>query len=40
MQIDRLILDPLSLEFLEGKFSVGDAIEADIAGESLTFRKI
>jgi ATP-dependent Clp protease ATP-binding subunit ClpC len=38
--IQRLILDPLSLELLEGKFSVGDAIEADIAGESLTFRKI
>jgi ATP-dependent Clp protease ATP-binding subunit ClpB len=39
--IQRLILDPLSLELLEGKFSVGDVIEADIAGgESLTFRKI
>jgi ATP-dependent Clp protease ATP-binding subunit ClpB len=38
--IQRLILDPLSLELLEGKFGVGDAIEADIAGESLTFRKI
>ena len=38
--IQRLILDPLSLELLEGKFSAGDAIEGDLAGEALAFRKI
>jgi ATP-dependent Clp protease ATP-binding subunit ClpB len=38
--IQRLILDPLSLELLEGKFSPGDTIEGDLAGEALTFRKI
>jgi len=38
--IQRLILDPLSLELLEGKFSAGDTIEGDLAGEALTFRKI
>jgi ATP-dependent Clp protease ATP-binding subunit ClpB len=38
--IQRLILDPLSLELLEGKFSAGDTIEGDLAGETLAFRKI
>ena len=38
--IQRLILDPLSLELLEGKFSPGDTIEGDLAGEALAFRKI
>jgi ATP-dependent Clp protease ATP-binding subunit ClpB len=38
--IQRLILDPLSLELLEGKFSAGDTIQGDLAGEALAFRKI
>jgi ATP-dependent Clp protease ATP-binding subunit ClpB len=38
--IQRLILDPLSLELLEGKFNAGDTIEGDLAGEALAFRKI
>jgi len=37
--IQREILDPLSLEILDGKFAPGDTIEADASGEHLTFRK-
>jgi ATP-dependent Clp protease ATP-binding subunit ClpB len=37
--IQRLLLDPLSLAVLEGKFAPGDTIEADAAGDELDFRK-
>jgi ATP-dependent Clp protease ATP-binding subunit ClpB len=37
--IQRLVLDPLSLYVLEGKFAPGDKIVADAAGEELEFRK-
>jgi ATP-dependent Clp protease ATP-binding subunit ClpB len=37
--IQREILDPLSLEILDGKFAAGDTIEADADGEHLAFRK-
>ncbi|HEY8900709.1 MAG TPA: ATP-dependent chaperone ClpB [Chthoniobacterales bacterium] len=37
--IQREILDPLSLEILDGHFSPGDTIEADANGEHLSFRK-
>jgi len=43
--IQREILDPLSLEILDGKFAPGDRITADVGGASdagshLTFRKV
>ncbi|MCX6968063.1 MAG: AAA family ATPase, partial [Verrucomicrobia bacterium] len=37
--IQRSLLDPLSLELLEGHFKDGDAIEADAAGGRLVFKK-
>ncbi|MBV9275756.1 MAG: ATP-dependent chaperone ClpB [Verrucomicrobia bacterium] len=37
--IQRLVLDPLSLYVLEGKFTPGDRIVADAAGDELEFRK-
>jgi ATP-dependent Clp protease ATP-binding subunit ClpB len=37
--IQRLVLDPLSLYVLEGKFAPGDKIVADAAGDELEFRK-
>ncbi len=37
--IQREILDPLSLEILDGKFLEGDKITADADGDHLTFRK-
>jgi ATP-dependent Clp protease ATP-binding subunit ClpB len=37
--IQRLLLDPLSLAVLEGKFASGDTIEADAKGEELEFKK-
>jgi ATP-dependent Clp protease ATP-binding subunit ClpB len=37
--IQREILDPLSLEILDGKFHQGDAIHADVDGERLVFTK-
>ncbi len=37
--IQREILDPLSLDILDGKFRPGDTIEADAAGDHLDFRK-
>jgi hypothetical protein len=37
--IQRLLLDPLSLAVLEGKFASGDTIEADASGDELDFRK-
>ena len=35
--IQRLVLDPLSLEILEGHFHQGDSIAADLAGDRLSF---
>ncbi len=37
--IQREILDPLSLEILDGKFHEGDTITADASGERLAFTK-
>ncbi|MDD5199820.1 MAG: ATP-dependent chaperone ClpB [Terrimicrobiaceae bacterium] len=37
--IQREILDPLSLDILDGKFAPGDRIEADADGNRLVFRK-
>ena len=37
--IQRSLLDPLSLELLEGRFKDGDAIKVDAAGEQLIFKK-
>ena len=37
--IQHLLLDPLSLDVLEGKFSEGDVIHADLAGHELIFEK-
>ena len=37
--IQRLLLDPLSLAVLEGKFGAGDTIEAEAKGEELEFKK-
>jgi ATP-dependent Clp protease ATP-binding subunit ClpB len=36
--IQKEILDPLSLELLEGKFAEGARITADLAGKHLAFR--
>jgi ATP-dependent chaperone ClpB len=38
--IQREILDPLSLEILDGKFAPGDRITADVDGDHLVFRKV
>jgi ATP-dependent Clp protease ATP-binding subunit ClpB len=35
--IQRLVLDPLSMDILEGKFREGQTIKVDVAGEGLTF---
>jgi ATP-dependent Clp protease ATP-binding subunit ClpA len=37
--IQRRVLDPLSLELLEGKFHEGDHIVVDVDGGKLVFRK-
>jgi ATP-dependent Clp protease ATP-binding subunit ClpB len=37
--IQRDVLDPLSLELLEGKFKEGDSITADVDGDRITFKK-
>jgi ATP-dependent Clp protease ATP-binding subunit ClpB len=37
--IQNEILDPLSLQILDGKFKQGDAITADVQGEHLVFEK-
>jgi ATP-dependent Clp protease ATP-binding subunit ClpB len=37
--IQKEILDPLSLQILDGKFKQGDAITADVQGEHLVFEK-
>jgi ATP-dependent Clp protease ATP-binding subunit ClpB len=37
--IQRFILDPLSFEILEGRFSPGDTIVADLEKDRVTFRK-
>ena len=37
--IQRALLDPLSLELLEGRFKDGDTIRAEIAGGKLAFKK-
>jgi ATP-dependent Clp protease ATP-binding subunit ClpB len=37
--IQREILDPLSLEILDGKFHEGDAIHVDVEGDHLVFSK-
>ncbi|MGA7903391.1 MAG: hypothetical protein WCA06_12225, partial [Terrimicrobiaceae bacterium] len=36
--IQREILDPLSLEILDGKFRDGDRITVDVSEDHLTFR--
>jgi ATP-dependent Clp protease ATP-binding subunit ClpB len=35
--IQKLVLDPLSMDILEGKFREGQTIKVDVAGEGLTF---
>ncbi len=37
--IQRSLLDPLSLELLEGRFKDGDAITIDVTNDALTFHK-
>ena len=37
--IQKHLLDPLSLEVLEGKFQDGDVIEADVENGAVVFRK-
>jgi ATP-dependent Clp protease ATP-binding subunit ClpB len=37
--IQRVLLDPLSLAVLEGKFTAGDTIQAEAKGEELDFKK-
>ena len=37
--IQREILDPLSLEILDGKFHEGDRITVDAVGDHLAFEK-
>jgi len=37
--IQREILDPLSLEILDGKFQPGDATQVDVGGDGLAFTK-
>jgi ATP-dependent Clp protease ATP-binding subunit ClpB len=37
--IQRDLLDPLSLEILEGRFREGDRITADVANGKIAFRK-
>jgi ATP-dependent Clp protease ATP-binding subunit ClpB len=37
--IQRFVLDPLSLELLEGRFKEGDLIVADAVGDKVQFRK-
>ncbi|MDP2167440.1 MAG: ATP-dependent chaperone ClpB [Thermodesulfovibrionales bacterium] len=37
--IQRELLNPLSLKILDGTFTEGDAIEADVEGEKITFKK-
>jgi ATP-dependent Clp protease ATP-binding subunit ClpB len=37
--IQHLLLDPLSLDVLEGKFNDGDVIQADMEGGQIVFRK-
>ena len=38
--IQRLVQDPLAMMLLEGKFSEGDAVEVDVAGSELKFKKV
>lgn len=37
--IQRLVLDPLSLEVLEGKFKEGDTVHGKLEGDRLVFRR-
>ncbi|MEQ1843643.1 MAG: AAA family ATPase, partial [Verrucomicrobiales bacterium] len=37
--IQRLVLDPLSLDVLEGKFKEGDTVRGELKGGRLAFRK-
>ena len=37
--IQREILDPLSLEILDGKFHEGDRIRVDVAKDHLVFKR-
>jgi len=37
--IQHHVQDPLALALLQGEFSEGDTIVADVEGEKLTFRK-
>ncbi len=37
--IQKYVQDPLALKILAGSFAPGDRIEADVAGEALTFKK-
>ncbi len=37
--IQHLLLDPLSLDVLDGKFIDGDVIQADVEGGSIVFKK-
>jgi ATP-dependent Clp protease ATP-binding subunit ClpB len=37
--IQHLLLDPLSLDVLEGKFDEGDVIQADVDGGQIVFKK-
>ena len=37
--IQHLLLDPLSLDVLEGKFDEGDVIQTDVDGGQIVFKK-
>ena len=37
--IQRLILDPLALQVLEGKFSEGDSVVVDVGKDQIVFLK-
>ncbi len=38
--IQRYLQDPLALALLDGEFSEGDAVDVDVAGDELVFRRI
>jgi ATP-dependent Clp protease ATP-binding subunit ClpB len=37
--LQRLVLDPLAMQLLQGQFEPGDTVVADAAGDALAFRK-
>jgi ATP-dependent Clp protease ATP-binding subunit ClpB len=37
--LQKLVIDPLALRLIAGDFQPGDVIEADVAGDAITFRR-